>query len=188
MSSTIKTIKMQDIEKQVFYISKIKCSSCHEVNDSKSHAVSMLDSVQDEKGSEFNFIMKCKYCSNKMTLNIQSINETLINKKFEATQDYEEDFVEKALESKKASRTKGGFKNIDRDETANDGAILLMLDCRGCVVEEISYDENNALTAEIAGNHSVSDLVLEDMELYDYDQDNETDLSITEVVWTLIKV
>lgn len=187
MSSNIKTIKMQDIEKQVFYINKIKCSSCHEVNDSKSHAVSMLDSVQDEKDNEFNFIMKCKYCSSKMTLNIQSINETLINKKFEATQDYEEDFLEKALEGKKASRTKGGFKKIDRDETANDGAILLMLDCRGCTVQEILYDENNVFTAEVAGNHSVSDLALEDMELYDYDQDNETDLSITEVVWTLIK-
>ncbi|CAI8506329.1 unnamed protein product [Hanseniaspora opuntiae] len=130
---------MQDIEKQVFYINKIKCSSCHEVNDSKSHAVSMLDSVQDEKDNEFNFIMK------------------------------------------------SGFKKIDRDETANDGAILLMLDCRGCTVQEILYDENNVFTAEVAGNHSVSDLALEDMELYDYDQDNETDLSITEVVWTLIK-
>ncbi|KAF0267610.1 hypothetical protein FOG50_01306 [Hanseniaspora uvarum] len=187
MSSTIKSIKFQEIEKQVFYISKIKCASCHEVDDSKSHAVNMYDSVQDDKGTEFNFIMKCKYCSNKMTLNIQSIDEVLINKKFEATQDYEEDFVEKALADKKKSRNSAGIKNIDRDETANDGAILLMMDCRGSIIEEISYDDGNVFTADIAGNHTMTDLALEDMELYDYDQDNDTDLSVTEVVWTIIK-
>ena len=187
MSSNIKSVQFQDIEKQTFYINKIKCTACHEVNDSKVHAVNMYETDEDERGGEFNFIMKCKYCSNKMTLNITPIGEVLVNMKFEATQDYEEDFVETALAAKKKERNGKGLKNIIKDESVNDGALLAMIDCRGSIVEEIVYDEKNVFKVDVAGNHTIEDLALEDMELYDYDEDNECDLSITEVTWTLIK-
>ena len=187
LSPTIKTVCLNNPKQQDYSISKIKCLSCHDSDSSKSHLVGPLDSQQDENGFEFNFIMKCKFCANKMTLNFNVINEPLINYKYEHNDD-DSDFVEKMKAEKFASRKKKGLDKVLPYGNKEDVAIFLGIDARGCVVEEIAYNQdNNGLDITVAGDSVIDNVNLEDMELYDFDQENDAELSITEVSWELTK-
>lgn len=187
LSPTIKSVSLNDPRNQDFSISSIRCLSCHDSDSSKTHKVALLDTEEDENGHEFNFIMKCKFCRNKMTLNLNVINEPLINYKYEHGNE-DSDFVTEMKTSKNNARKKQKLDKVVPLGGQEDVAILLELDCRGCVVEELTYDQDsNGLDVHVAGDAVLEDLFLEDMELYDFDEVNDTELSITEVSWGIVK-
>ncbi|XBW35383.1 hypothetical protein QEN19_000948 [Hanseniaspora menglaensis] len=187
LSPTIKCVSLRNAKETDYTISTIKCLSCHESDSSKSHKVSPADKQEDDKGHEFNFIMKCKFCSNKMTLNLNIINETLVNYKYEHG-DEDSDYVEKMKTAKFDFRKKHKYDKILPKNDNEDVAILVEMDSRGCVIEAVTYDdESNGLDIIVAGDSTMEELFLEDLELYDFDQANDAELSITDAVWELVK-
>lgn len=187
LSSTVKSVSLNSPNNQDFSISSIKCLSCHDSDSSKTHKVGLLDKEEDENGHEFNFIMKCKFCRNKMTLNLNVLNEPLINYKYEHGEE-DSEYVTEMKASKNNARKKQKTDKVLPLGGKEDVAILLELDCRGCVVEELSYDrDSNGFDVVVAGDSVLEDVFLEDMELYDFDEVNDSELSITEVSWEIVK-
>ncbi|CCD26593.1 uncharacterized protein NDAI_0I00240 [Naumovozyma dairenensis CBS 421] len=159
------------------YAFDLVCTSCREAHGSPV-LINLVEKheMPGSKG-EASFIMKCKFCSKDISVNLLKFEKYLYN----PDSGVEEDELEE--KSIKLTRKKHGLKSLKE----NNNAAILQLDCRGCELTKF-YPSSVMFQAELTSGN-VMDCQFEngEDEWYDYDEDAGEEVSVSSFQSEIIK-
>ncbi|KAL6946319.1 hypothetical protein ACO0RG_000465 [Hanseniaspora osmophila] len=188
LSENIKSFDFLDTEEQPLdYPFKIKCTSCHEVSAS-AHKFNSQDEVDRNNISTVNFSMKCKFCGSTCSVSFEKTKEKLYNSVGgDITSEDEAVLEAKELVARQLKKRAENYpKLVAKTDKSANFAVFLKFDCRGCEVVEFVPDEDTIIEVSLY-NGNVIENCLEDGELFDYDDKDEQEVSVTEVQWNIVK-
>lgn len=173
MSENIKCIYPEDTKEAVAqYMFDVVCTHCREEHGS-SIVIDRFDKT-DMPGSrgEASFVMKCKFCGSDCSIDLLPFEDALHNPTA---------LDSGALDKIKEVRKKHGLKNIP-----SESCVLLQLDCRGCEVVRF-HPGNLTFNAELTSGKLMSFQLEDDAEWYDYDDDANEEVTVTDLQGTIFK-
>ncbi|SCU77460.1 LAMI_0A01222g1_1 [Lachancea mirantina] len=175
LSDNIRSFRPLDtVESPSEYTFNLMCTHCREMHDSKVTINQFEKHSMSGSRGEASFVVKCKFCGNESSINLQRTEEDLYNFNHESTGD----LVQKTKELRK----KQGIKGIKEDQ-----ALLLALDCRGCEPTALDVSNLTFVIELTSGKTMECTLDDEDLEWYDYDEDAGEEVSVTEAKFGFIK-
>lgn len=172
LSDNVKRIYPEDTEQDAAqYTFDIVCTHCREQHNSSVVINRFEKTEMPGSRGEASFVMRCKFCGSDCSINLLSFEQSLYNPS-EADSE--------TMQKIKDVRKKHGIKNA-----APESCLLLSLDCRGCEVTKF-HPENLTFAAELTSG-SLMTFQLDDGEWYDYDDDANEEVSVTEFHGSIIK-
>ncbi|QLL31125.1 hypothetical protein HG536_0A09420 [Torulaspora globosa] len=173
MSDNIKQIYPEDTEQDAAqYTFDLVCTHCREQHSSSVGMNRFEKTEMPGSRGEASFVMRCKFCGSDCSINISSFEQYLYNP---AEADPGQ------IQKMKDIRKKNGIKNVP-----SESCVLLSLDCRGCEVTQF-HPENLNFNAELTSGKQMTFELEDGREWYDYDDDSNEEVTVTDFRGTIIK-
>ncbi|SCU92600.1 LAME_0F00672g1_1 [Lachancea meyersii CBS 8951] len=173
LSDNISQFSVHDTDSEVAdYALEIVCTNCREKHDSLV-VMNRLEKYDMNHGKgEASLVMKCKFCGNQCTVNLEKMEEKLYN--------LDVDGNGEAVEKVKLQRKKQGIKKVDSSK-----AIVLALDCRGCEVTGLDFS-NLSFDVQLTSGNTMQATFEDENEWYDYDDNSAEEVSIVDLQFELV--
>ncbi|CCK72053.1 uncharacterized protein KNAG_0I02680 [Huiozyma naganishii CBS 8797] len=142
------------------------CTSCREMHDSPVTINSFEKHDMSGSRGEASFTLKCKFCQNECSINLSPFEDALYAQPQE----------------NKDKRKKHGLGKVALNE-----AVILQLDCRGCDLKVFHFDNLIFLVELASGKIMECQFEQGEDEWYDYDDDANEEVSITEFKYQFVK-
>ncbi|SCU92205.1 LADA_0F15104g1_1 [Lachancea dasiensis] len=174
LSDNISCLSVKDTDDDLAeYALQLRCIDCREVNDSKV-TVNRMEKYEMSSGKgEASLVMKCKFCGNDCSVNLEKYEEKLYNLDLEENGDV----INKQL----LQRKKKGIKKVE-----DSRAVALELDCRGCDVFAVDFS-NLTFNVEMVSGNVLEASFGDENEWYDYDDKAGEEVSVTDMSFEVVK-
>ncbi|CCC70053.1 hypothetical protein NCAS_0D04720 [Naumovozyma castellii] len=174
-SENIKKIFPKDTEQDIAeYAFDLTCTNCREAHGSPVLINSFEKHEMPGSRGEASFLLKCKFCAKDLSINLTRCEDALYNPDNELNEEY--------FGTLKDKRKKRGLKNIDTQKAA-----ILEFDCRGCEITNFHQDSVTFLAELNSGKIMEFKFEKGENEWFDYDDDENEEVSVTEFYQEIVK-
>ncbi|SCU92790.1 LAFA_0F12882g1_1 [Lachancea sp. 'fantastica'] len=168
LSDNVSQFSVHDTDSEAAdYALEIVCTNCREKHDSLVY-VNCLEKHEINGGKgETSLVMKCKFCGNQCTVNLERTEEKLFNLDVEENGE--------AVEKVQRQRKKKSIKKVEASKL-----VQLALDCRGCEVTGVDFS-NLTFDVKLTSGTEMQAVFEGENEWYDYDDKSAEEVSVVDL-------